>query len=118
MKKMICIVCPNGCRLEVSGTPENLEVAGAKCKKGKAYALAELSNPTRSLTTTVRTAFPEARVLPVRTAGEIPKDQMFEVMAYLNAFVLETRVSRGETVAKNVLDTGIDIIATSGILAE
>lgn len=33
MSTIICIVCPNGCRLQVSGEGENLKVMGQSVKK-------------------------------------------------------------------------------------
>ena len=30
MKELVCIVCPNGCRLQVSQKGEEFEVMGAK----------------------------------------------------------------------------------------
>ena len=47
MKNLVCIVCPNGCRLTVT-EGENIEVSGAKCPRGKAYAVSEMTNPTTS----------------------------------------------------------------------
>lgn len=116
MINLVCIVCPNGCRLEISGEGENIEVKGAKCPKGKTYAITELTEPKRSVTSTVRTVFKEVPVLPVRTNGDIPKDKIFDLMDILNSFVLDKRVKRGETIIPNVFNTGVDIIATSGML--
>ncbi|MDD4316315.1 MAG: DUF1667 domain-containing protein [Clostridia bacterium] len=116
MTQLVCIVCPNGCRLTINNDGENIEVLGGKCPKGKAYAVTEMTNPTRSVTTTVKTVFPEAGVLPVRTNGEIPKAKIFDFMKVINCFVLDKRVKRGEVVLQNVLDSGIDVIATSNML--
>lgn len=115
-KKMVCIVCPNGCRMEIIGEGENITVEGAKCPKGKVYAITEMTAPKRSVTTTVKTIFEEARVLPVRTSGDIPKERIFDLMHLINGIVLDKRVNRGDVILSNVFDTGIDIIATSGML--
>ena len=57
-KDLICIVCPNGCRLHGVLTEEGkLEVTGNRCIRGNAFAGTELTNPTRSITTTVKTVF-------------------------------------------------------------
>ena len=73
-----CIVCPNSCRLDarLEAGPEGVIVRGNRCKRGEAFAQAELTNPVRTLTTTVCTVFPWAPVLPVRTDAEIPKDKI------------------------------------------
>ena len=59
MKTILCIVCPNGCRLnaEKSAEGSGYAISGNKCKRGIDFAIAEITNPTRTLTTTVRTSF-------------------------------------------------------------
>ena len=120
MKTILCIVCPNGCRLTVekSTNNENLAVSGNQCNRGIDFAKAEIFNPTRTLTTTVRTSFPGIPVLPVRTAGEIPKGKIRELMNYINTINITQPLGIGETAAENVLDLGVNIIATSNILRE
>lgn len=113
---LVCIVCPNGCRLTVTIDGEDITVTGQKCPKGKTYAIAEMTEPKRSVTTTVRTVFEEAPVLPVRTNGEIPKDKIFDLMKLLDGFILNKRIKRGEAILRNVFDSGVDVIATSGML--
>ena len=52
-REMICIVCPVGCHLTVD--EETLEVTGNRCPRGAKYGKKELTNPTRMLTSTVKT---------------------------------------------------------------
>ena len=116
MREMICIVCPNGCTLKVERSGDALSVSGNRCKRGEAFALAELTHPTRTLCTTVATAYPAAPVLPVRTDGEIPRERMADVMAALRAVKVDRPLRRGEPVIRNVLDLGVNVIATSDFL--
>ena len=123
MRELLCIVCPNGCRLTVEETRDAVgapacTVSGNQCKRGVDFALAEITNPVRSLTTTVRTAFPGVPVLPVRTAGEIPKGKIRELMDLLNALTIDRPLGIGEAAAKNALGLGIDVIVTSNVLRE
>jgi CxxC motif-containing protein len=120
MKTILCIVCPNGCRLnaEKKTEGEGYAVSGNKCKRGADFAIAEITNPTRTLTTTVRTSFPGVPVLPVRTAGEIPKGKIREAMNCINAITVSRALGIGETVAENILGLGVDVIVTSDILKE
>jgi CxxC motif-containing protein len=117
MKRLLCIVCPNGCSLELEGSGGTLQVLGNQCKRGLDFARAELTNPTRTLTTTVRTAFPEVPVLPVRTDGEIPKGKIGEIMALLGAVTIREALEIGAVVAE-LPELGRRVIATSNILAE
>ena len=118
MKTILCIVCPNGCRLsaEKSAGGSGYAISGNKCKRGIDFAIAEITSPMRTLTTTVRTSFPGVPVLPVRTVGEIPKGKIREAMNYLNTITVSRPLGIGETVAENILGLGVDIIATSDML--
>jgi CxxC motif-containing protein len=120
LKEILCIVCPNGCRLhaEKNANAEGYVISGNRCKRGVDFALAEITNPTRTLTTTVRTSFPGVPVLPVRTAGEIPKGKIREVMDCINAVTINRPLGIGEAVAENILGLGVDVIATSDIIKE
>ena len=114
-RELVCIVCPRGCTMHISETDGEYTVSGNSCKRGKDFALSEMTEPKRTICSTVRTVFPDVPVLPVRVSAEIPKDRIFDVMKEINSFLLEKRVSRGETVIGNVLGLGADIIATSDI---
>lgn len=116
MREMVCIVCPRGCTMKLEGSGESLTVTGNFCKRGAQFAVSEMTAPTRTICTTVRTVFPSVPVLPVRVSAEIPKDKIFEVMRAVNEAVVETPVRRGEAVIQNVLGLGVDIIATSDLL--
>ena len=109
--EMVCIVCPNGCHLKVSRDGDTIDVQGAKCKRGIAFGTTELTNPTRSLTTTVDTAFPDMPRLPVKTNGEIPKERLLDAMKIIRAFKLDKCANTGDVIIKDVF--GADIVATS-----
>jgi len=91
-------------------------VEGNKCDKGKEFARHEMSNPSRTLTTTVRTKFPGVPVISVRTAGEIPRDKLMTAMRELSDVVVEEELNVGDTVLENVAKTGISVIITSSAL--
>ena len=59
MKKLICIICPRGCPLEIDES--TLEVRGNSCPRGKIYAESELTQPVRTVTTTVAIEGPAVR---------------------------------------------------------
>ncbi|MDR3344880.1 MAG: DUF1667 domain-containing protein [Oscillospiraceae bacterium] len=109
--EIICIVCPNGCRLEVSGEGENLQITGNLCPKGVDFAKAELTAPMRSLTTTVATVFPAFPRLPVKTRGEIPKGKMLELMTKIRTIVVDNPKKVGDIILPDVF--GTEIVATA-----
>ena len=112
-REIICIVCPTGCRITVSGDdPEQLAVTGNECKRGKEYALKEITDPTRTLVTTVRINHSRLRRLPVRTSAEIPKQSIFPCMEVINRTEVEAPVEIGQVIIADILGTGADLIAT------
>ena len=118
MKELVCIVCPRGCTMTLGGEGKDIKVSGNSCKRGAEFAVSEMTEPKRTICTTVRTAFPDVPVLPVRVSKEIPKDKIFDVMAQINKVTVKEKVKRGEVIIKDVLGLGADIIATSGVLNE
>lgn len=114
-KNFVCIVCPNGCSLHAVEENGEITVTGNRCPKGEEYARTELTNPVRTLTTSVATSFPERPVLPVRTSGAIPKRELKNAMKAVNAIVLDRPVSCGEVVAANFMGFGVDLIATDDL---
>lgn len=113
MKKLTCIVCPNGCELIVNKNNDQWTVTGNLCPRGRDFAINEMTNPKRSICSTVKTIFKEAPRLPVRTDGEIPLKDIFPLMRLLSTVVIDKRVHGGEIIIENALNTGINVIATS-----
>lgn len=113
MKKITCIICPNGCILEVNKQGEEYIVKGNMCKRGIEFGINEMTNPKRSICSTIKTSYKSVPRLPVRTDGEIPLDYIFRVMGEINGIKLDHPVQSGEIIIKDVLGTGVNIISTS-----
>ena len=111
MKELICIVCPKGCRLRVD-EDQGYAVTGQGCSRGEAYAKAELTHPTRVLTTTVRIEGAPHRRCPVRTDGPVPKDLLADLMAQLDGVTLRAPVTAGQPVLRHVCGTGCNVVVT------
>lgn len=113
MRELICIACPNGCRLTVDDTTN--AVKGNKCPRGEKFALKEITCPTRSLTSTVATVFDDCPVISVKTDGEIPKDKIFAVMNELKKIKVEKRLKIGDIVINNVADANVNVVITKNM---
>ncbi|ABR47192.1 protein of unknown function DUF1667 [Alkaliphilus metalliredigens QYMF] len=114
-KDMICIVCPLGCKLKVTKSDisqTGYAVEGNKCFRGVDYGIKEMTNPTRALTTTVVISDASVKRLPVRTSGTIPKPLIKQAMVLINKVEVKAPIKVGEVIIKNILDTGVDIIAS------
>ncbi len=111
--ELTCIVCPNGCRLSVLLEEGRVEtVDNALCPKGKEYAIRELVDPRRILTTTVKVADGEIPLVSVRTDTAIPKHLMREAVRLLSALDVNAPVEAGALIVDNLLNTGAKAIAT------
>ena len=117
-KDMICIVCPNGCRMKVQYDDMDITVEGNTCKRGEQFARNEIISPMRSLTTTVRTVFKGFPVLPVRTDKDIPKPLVLSAMKEIGRITVSKKVVMGEYIIENILNTGVNIIASCDIPCE
>ncbi|MGB4658606.1 MAG: DUF1667 domain-containing protein [Mobilitalea sp.] len=117
IKKLICISCPMGCRMEVTKDEKGeFSVTGNTCSRGKEYAVKELTAPTRVLTTTVIVNSNTYCRLPVRTKEAIPKDKIFEAMKVLNNVAVDMPVLAGDVIVKDILGTGVDVIASRNMI--
>lgn len=114
-KNIICVACPMGCGItvELNDAGEILSVTGNTCKRGDAYARTECTNPVRSLATTVRVTGGVHNVVPCKSAGALPKGRIMDCMAVINAADIQAPVALGDVLIPNILDTGIDIVATN-----
>jgi len=117
MRQITCIICPIGCRLTININGK-VFINGNKCQKGADFAMTELTSPVRSLTTTLRTIFPEVPVLPVKTKGEVPKAKIYDIMKALSSVIIIKKTEIGDIVVKNILDTGCDIVAAGEVIPD
>ena len=112
MKELTCIVCPRGCRLHVD---DDMNVTGNFCPRGAQYAISELTNPVRTITTSVRVINRPYTLVSVKTTNPIPKQKIFDVMKEIDKIVVEAPVRIGQIVKTNVLGLDSDIVITKNI---
>ena len=118
-KQIICTVCPQGCRITVTGEGSSItSVTGFTCARGETYARQEFVCPMRILTGSVRVIEGAEPLLPVRSAERIPRDKIPECMKILRTVKVKPPVKIRDVVVKNILDTGVDIVASGEIAAQ
>ena len=111
--EIICIVCPIGCHLTVTEMKDNeWLVEGNTCKRGEVYGVKELTAPTRVLPTTVKIRNGKLNRLPVKTKEAIPKELIFDAMKVIDCVSLDAPVKVGDVIIPNLLNTGIDVVAS------
>ena len=111
-----CINCPVGCRMTVSlsDTGEFLSVTGNTCPRGAKYAQQECTRPERIITAVIPVAGSETP-LSVKTASPVPKKLISSVIDELARVQVSLPVTIGQVVLPDVLNTGVDIIATRSL---
>lgn len=115
-RQLTCIGCPMGCQL--TATIEGgavTAVTGNTCKRGDSYARKECVAPARTVTGTVRCTGGTAAVVSVRTAGEVPKEKVFDVAHTLNTVSVPLPVEAGDVVIDDVCGTGVAVVATKSV---
>ena len=110
-KNLVCIVCPIGCRLKITGTMDNPAIGGNKCEKGITYAHDEMTNPLRMVCTTIRIKGGLHNVIPVKTDRPIPDKYKLEVTKAINKIELNSPVKMGDIIIKDLFGTGVNIVA-------
>lgn len=114
-KNIICVACPMGCGItvEIADNGDILSVSGNTCKRGDIYARNECTNPVRSLATTVKVNGGIYNVVPCKSSGAIPKNKIMDCMKIINEASANAPIKLGDILVKNILETGIDIVATN-----
>ena len=117
-----CTTCPSECLLtveverDVNGSVAAIHsVTGNRCPRGDKFAHQELTCPMRVLTTTVAVSGGDEALLPVRTAEAIPLALHAQAMDLIRGVVVDAPIRMGDVVLKDLLNTGIDLIASMDI---
>jgi len=117
LKELICITCPKGCITTAWKEKGEIKIEGKICKKGEEYIKQEYIEPKRVLTSTVVVERSPVKRLPVRTRKAIPKKKLFMAMNQLSAIRVMPPVKIGDVIISNLLNTGIDVIASDDLPA-
>ena len=83
-----CTICPSGC--QIGWNRVNDTFTGNRCPRGKLFARQEMTDPVRTVTTTVRIHNSDIETLvPVRSIKPVPKDEVINVVRSLNGICLD-----------------------------
>lgn len=117
-----CTTCPSECHLTVEverdadgAVVEVRSVTGNNCPRGDTFAHQELTCPMRVLTTTVAVSGGDGALLPVRTTEAIPLALHTQAMDLIRGLVVEAPIRMGDVMLEDLLNTGIDLIASMDI---
>lgn len=117
VKHFTCIVCPNGCDVAVEARGDEYVISGEGCPRGRKYVLQEMTDPRRTISTSIRVLGGEQPLCSVRLTRPIPKARIMEAVAAIHALRLSAPVAAGEVLISNILGTDSDVIATRDVAA-
>lgn len=111
INEMTCFLCPNSCMLEAVSKGANIKVSGNLCPKGQEFAVKELRDPERLLTTTVKVRN-RRELLSVRSDGPVKKAELFALVQELQSFEADLPIRLGQVLMCGLGLNQVSIIAT------
>ncbi|MFN3412270.1 MAG: DUF1667 domain-containing protein [Exilispira sp.] len=114
---MICIQCPLGCKVKVQLDDDNkvLDITGFTCKNGKEYAMQEIVDPHRTITTSIKVIDGTSELVSVKTSKPVSKRLIFAIMDIIKNSSIHAPVEINQIIISNVANSGADIIATRSV---
>ena len=116
--ELVCISCPVGCALTVHIDGSDVKVLGNQCRLGAIYGAKEVTDPRRIITTSIFVHNEDhsvSQILCVKTDGDVPKPQMAACVTAIKEIELKGNIQVGDIVVKNILNLGVDVVATRDI---
>ena len=115
-RELICISCPIGCHIQAEMMAAGeVEVSGNRCPRGKAYALNELTDPKRMVTSVVACASKELPFVPVRSSAPVSMALIGELLDTLRALEVAPPLASGSVVLSDFKGSGVNIITTRSV---
>jgi len=115
-KEFTCIRCPLGCNITaVINDGEIVSITGNTCPRGKEYVTNEITAPKRIVTSLVPVSGGERAVVSVKTASDIPKEDIFECVKVLKNIRVDAPVHIGDVIVANICNTGVAVVATGNV---
>ena len=90
-----------------------MSVSGNSCDRGDAYARSEVTSPVRTLTSVVAITGSDKPVVSVKTERAVPKSAIDECLREIKNVKVQSPVSIGDVIIRDVAGTGVNVTATS-----
>lgn len=120
MTEYTCILCPRGCRLTAEKQTDSLGketilVSGNACPRGEQYAISEMTNPMRTVTTSVYAEGGEVPVVSAKTSAPVPKRQVGDVLEAAAKLRVKAPIAVGDVLIERVAGTESNLVATRNL---
>ena len=96
--KVICIMCPRGCELEVT-KGKKITVTGSGCPRGVIYGEREVTKPERMVTTIKKYG---DSTISLKSSKPVPKKLVFDVLKEIKTAKVPKNIEVGGVLIKNV----------------
>ncbi|MCL2194956.1 MAG: DUF1667 domain-containing protein [Oscillospiraceae bacterium] len=115
---IVCTACPMGCSITATVDEHEtlVSVAGHRCRRGEAYARAEIANPARSFHSTLRVAGGDLPMVSVKTAAPVPKSTLMACAEATRDITANAPIAVGDVLLRDIAGTGVDLVATTRVL--
>ncbi len=116
-----CTTCPSECLLTVcverdgDGVARVPRVPGTRGPRGTRVAAQVVGGPRRRRATPVGVEGGDERLVPVRTCSPIPRALHKDAMETIRELCVSAPVRMGDVIAANLLDTGVDLVASMDV---
>ena len=107
--ELTCIMCPVGCSLKVEKVGDEVVVTGNRCPRGAEYGKNEATCPKRMVTTVVKT---KNGTVCLKTDNSIDKRLIDDCLRLTKTLKISKNIKLGDIVAKNVLETDVNLVVT------
>ena len=115
-KTYTCVVCPNVCEIEAETNGTHVfSLSGNLCPRGAQYVKQEITDPRRTIATSVRVTGGDLPLASVRLTKPVPKRIISLVMREIRRVTLPAPVQAGTVIIKKVLGYDSDVIVTKSI---
>jgi CxxC motif-containing protein len=114
-KDLVCFICPNSCVLSIIGDETNPHIENNRCSRGIDFALKELHDPERILTSTMRVLNGVLPLVSVRSDNPVKKTELQKIISQLDAITIQAPVTCGQILMTSVGINKVCIIATRSI---
>jgi CxxC motif-containing protein len=92
-----------------------IKVENNRCKQGAGFALKEIADPERTLTTTVRVQNGMLPLVSVRGDRPVKKDELKNLVRYIDMVKITAPVTSGQVILSDAGKNRVNIIATRNI---
>ncbi|MGL4571282.1 MAG: DUF1667 domain-containing protein [Clostridium sp.] len=113
---LVCLACDRYCNLLVDMKKNKvISIKGNGCRNGISYAKKECIVPSITVTTVITVANGTSKIVPVKSEIVVPKTLIFEILKELRDLKVNAPIKSGDIIKKNILNTGINIVATGTV---